>query len=328
MSAKKRKKGRTAAIIVAVVVVAAAAGAGYWYFTAKSAKKTAAAAEETATVEKRSVDDIIEVSGHLKPRQAQEVRAPAGGIVEKVLARAGDRLKAGDPIAGMDSTAERYAADLARYQLEQERFDGNRRKIELLQRELEAKEKAVADLTIRAHFDGTLSSLDLKEGDVLVAGTSYGRIIDVGALLADVEIAETDIPRIRLGQRVEFRFPALPGLTAIGRVDAFPSEARINDRALTVLDATLAIDSPPAGLLPAYTFSAVIKAGPARDLLVVDARAVTYKAGKPMVDRRKKDGSWESVGVETEGFGSGLVRIVTGCAEGDVLRLPKPKSQA
>jgi hypothetical protein len=124
---------------------------------------------------------------------------------------------------------------------------------------------------------------------------------------------------------VDFRFPALPGLAAVGRVDAFPSEARINDRGLTVLDATLVIDRPPAGLLPAYTFTAIIKAGPPRDLLVVDSRAVSYKAGKPFVDRRKTDGAWETVGVETEGFGSGLVRIVSGCAEGDVLRLPKPK---
>jgi len=325
MTDKKKKKRRGIAIAAVVLVLAAG---GIVYATTRGKKDSGKAPEETATVEKRSVDDIIEVSGHLKPLLAQDIRAPSDGIVEEVLAKAGDRLEAGALIARMNSAAAVYAVDNERYQIEQESFSGNRRKIELLKRELEAKEKAVEDLNIRAHIRGTLSRLDLKSGDVVVAGTtSYGRIIDVSSLIADVEIAEPDIPRAKPGLGVEFRFPALPGLIAKGRVDAFPAEARINDRGLAVLDAKLVIDAPPKGLLPAYSFSAVIKAGEARDVLVADSRAISYKAGKPFVDRKKKDGSWENIGIETEGFGSGLVRIVTGCAEGDVLKLPAPKAK-
>lgn len=324
MSSKKNKK-RAAWIIVAVVLAAAAGVAVY--ASTKAKKDPKAAAEETTKVEKRSVDDIIEVSGNLKPLLAQEIRAPVDGIVAEVLAKAGEKLEAGDLIARMNSSAAVYAVDSARYQIEQESFAGNRRKVELLKRELESKEKAVEDLNLRAHIGGTVSKLDLKAGDVVVAGTSYGRIIDVSALVADVEIAESDIPRAKPGQVVEFRFPALPGLAAKGRVDAFPAEARINDRGLAVLDAKLVIDAPPKGLLPAYSFSAVIKAGEARDVLVVDSRAVSYKAGKPFVERKKAGGAYETVSVETEGFGSGLVRIVSGCAEGDALKIPTPKAK-
>jgi multidrug efflux pump subunit AcrA (membrane-fusion protein) len=324
MSLKKSKK-RAAWIVIAIVLVAGAGAA--IYASTKAKKDPKGASEETTKVEKRSVDDIIEVSGHLKPLLAQEIRAPVDGIVAEVLAKAGDKLAPGDLIARMNSSAAVYAVDSARYQIEQESFSGNRRKVELLKRELEAKEKAVEDLNLRAHIGGTVSKLDLKAGDVVVAGTSYGRIIDVSALVADVEIAESDIPRARPGQAVEFRFPALPGLIAKGRVDAFPAEARINERGLAVLDAKLVIDSPPKGLLPAYSFSAVIKAGEARDVLVADSRAVSYKMGKPFVERKKADGSYESLSVETEGFGSGLVRIVTGCAEGDTLKIPSPKAK-
>jgi len=321
----KKGKKRLIAIIVAVVLFSAAGGIAY--VATKGKKAPAGLAEETTKVESRSVDEIIEVSGHLKPLLAQEIRAPSDGIVEEVLAKAGDKLEPGALIARMNSASAVYAVDSARYQIEQESFSGNRRKVELLKRELEAKEKVVEDLNIRAHIRGTLSRLDLKSGDVVVAGTSYGRIIDVSALIADVEIAESDIPRAKPGLPVDFRFPALPGLSAAGRVDAFSAEARINDRGLAVLDAKLVIDAPPKGLLPAYSFTAVIKAGEARDVLVVDSRAVSYKAGKPFVDRKKADGSWENIGVETEGFGSGLVRIVTGCAEGDVLKIPTPKAK-
>jgi multidrug efflux pump subunit AcrA (membrane-fusion protein) len=320
----KRKKRRRAAM---AAIVLAAAAAGITYAATRGKKEAGKAPEETTTVEKRSVDDIIEVSGHLEPRLAQEVGAPVDGLVEEVYARAGDRIAQGEPIARMDDTQAVFAADQIRYQIEQESFAGNRRKVELLRRELEAKEKAVSDLTIRAHLDGTLSRLDIKAGDVLIAGKTYGRVIDARSLVADVEIAEADIPRAKIGLPVDFRFPAIPGLIVQGRVDSFPVEAVVNDKGLTILKAKLVIDAPPKGLLPAYSFTAVIKVGDPRDVLVADSRAVSYKAGKPFVDRKKKDGGYETIGIETEGFGSGLVRIVTGCAEGDVLKIPEVKDK-
>jgi multidrug efflux pump subunit AcrA (membrane-fusion protein) len=282
--------------------------------------KGAAAKAETARVEKRSVSDDIEVSGNLKPS--------ADGIVDEVFVREGQRVKKGDPIAALDSTAARYELAKLAYEIDQESFAGNRRKVDLLKGELEVRKRAVDDLTIRAHLDGTVSSIDLKPGDVLKVGTTYGRVIDVRTLIADVQIAEVDIPRAKQGLPVEFRFPALPGLTAAGRLESFASEARITDQKLTVLDAKLVIDQPPRGLLPAFSFNAVIKAGGPRDVLVVDSRAVSYEGGKPHVQRLKADGQTERVDVETEGFGSGLIRVLTGLAEGDELVIPGPAAGA
>jgi len=322
----RTRKARRARVAAAIALAVAAVGGGA-YALLRDKGKPKGPGEETATVEKRAMDDIIEVAGHLKARDEQEIRAPAAGFVDSVEARVGDRLAPGDPIARMDSAEASFELDKLAYQMEQERFAGNRRKVELLERELAVKRRAVDDLTIRAHIGGLLSRLDLKAGDVLKEGDSYGRVIDVASLVADVEIGETDIPRAKVGQPVEFRFPAIPGLVAKGRVASFPAEARVNQKGLVVLDAKLVIDVPPSGLLPAYSFDAVIRAGETREALVVDSRAVSYKAGKPRVERRSSDGSWEEVEVETEGFGSGLVRLVTGCAEGDVLRIAPPETK-
>ncbi len=319
MTGIKRKKRR---VLAAAAIIGFLAIAGLVLAFTSGGKEEAKAQDETSAVEKRSVDDVIEVSGHLKPKVEQDIRAPADGIVEEVSARAGARIAAGQAIARLESTQADFAIDQIKYQIEQENFAGNRRKAEMLRRELAAKERAAEDLILRAHFDGVLSKLDLKAGDVVKAGTTYGRLIDVSSLVSDVEIAELDIPRAKPGLAVDFRFPAIPGLVAKGRVDGFPAEARINDSGLVVLDAKLVIDSPPKELLPAYSFNAVIKAGEPREILVADSRAVSYKAGKPFVDRREEDGSWKTIGVETEGFGFGFVRIVSGCEEGDVLRIP------
>jgi Cu(I)/Ag(I) efflux system membrane fusion protein len=322
-----RTKNARRARVAAAAALSLAVIAGGVYALLRGGRKPKGPGEETATVEKRAMDDIIEVAGHLKARDEQEIRAPAAGFVDAVVARVGDRLSPGDPIARMDSAEAGFELDKLAYQIEQERFAGNRRKVELLEHELAVRRRAVDDLTIRAHIGGLLSRLDLKAGDVLKEGDSYGRVIDVSSLIADVEIGETDIPRAKVGQEVEFRFPAIPGLVAKGRVVSFPAEARVNQKGLVVLDAKLVIDAPPAGLLPAYSFDAVIRAGETREALVVDSRAVSYEAGKPQVERRARDGSWEKIEVETEGFGSGFVRLVTGCAEGDVLRIPPPEAK-
>ena len=95
------------------------------------------------------------------------------------------------------------------------------------------------------------------------------------------------------------------------------AEARINDQKLTVLDGRLVIDRPPAGLLAAFSFNATIKAGEPRPILVVDSRALSYEGGKPRVMRFRKgapagSNETETVEVATEGFGAGLVRVVSG----------------
>lgn len=305
--------------VFAWTAVVAVAGLGVWGWS-RGSTPPPAPIEET-TVESRSVDDIIEVAGHLRAQQEQEIRSPVSGTVTQVYVGTNAPVVPGTTIATLDSLEqEQSLADLS-YQVDQERFAGNLRKLALLEGKAEVQRRIVDGMTIRAYLRGKVSRLDLKVGDVLKAGEPYGRIIDIEALVADVEIPELDIPRIRKGQEVEFRFPALPGLVLAGRVESFPAEARVNTRGLTVLDARLRIDSPPEQLLPAYSFQAVLKVGAPRKILVVDSRAVTYLAGKPQVERKTSSGTWETVAVETEGFGSGLVRLVAGAAADDVLRI-------
>lgn len=281
-----------------------------------------ASAGERVAVESRVVDNAILVSGHLKPAAAQDVRAPVTGLVAAVYASAGARVRRGDAIAAMDSTEARYEVNKLLLDLEVERLKGNLRKVELLEAELGMREAAVEALTIRAHLDGVVSRLDLREGDVLTVGESYGRVVDASSLMADVEIAEMDIRNARRGLSADFRFPALPGVTARGRLVSLPAEARVNAKGLVVLDARLVIDEPPPSLLPALSFEATIAAGEPETVLVVDERAVTYSAGRPSVERALPGGGLERVDIVTEGFGSGLVRVVSGLSEGDLLALP------
>lgn len=280
-------------------------------------------AAETATVEERTIDDAILVSGNLKPSAAQDIRAPVTGQVSAVYVAAGDAVRKGQPIAAMESASVAYDLDRLAYDLDVERLKGNLRRIALLEAEFSMRKAALDALTIRAHLDGVVSKLNIREGDVLTVGESYGRVVDASSLVADVEIAEMDIARARVGLEAEFRFPALPGVSALGRLESYPAEARLNTKGLVVLDARLVIADPPPGLLPFLSFEATLRAGEPLTVLVVDSRAVTYRSGKPEAERRRPDGSTERVELVTEGFGGGFVRIVSGLAAGDTLMIPE-----
>lgn len=308
---------RAAAVLAVLVPLAALASCE------AEGKGEARGEAETAVVEERVMDDAILVSGNLKPVAAQDIRAPVTGQVEAVYVAAGDRVRKGQAVAAMASASTAYELDRLAYDLDVERLKGNLRRIALLEAEYGMRKAALDALTIRAHLDGVVSKLNLREGDVLTVGESYGRVVDASSLVADVEIAEMDIARARPGLRAEFRFPALPGVTALGTLESYPAEARLNAKGLVVLDARLVIADPPRGLLPFLSFEATLRAGEPMTVMVVDSRAVTYRSGKPEAERRKPDGSTERVELVTEGFGGGFVRVVSGLAPGDELVIPE-----
>ncbi len=314
-----KNRGKIWKIALALLLLGGIAALCLWAFL--PAPSASGEKIETVTVEKRLVDNIMEVSGHLKPRDEQNIMAPTAGVVAEVYVREGSKVKKGDPIARMEASEQEFAIRQLEYQLEQTRFEGSVRKSRLLEDELAFKKKAAEELTIKAHLNGTVSRLAMKPGDVLKQGEAYGRVIDVSSLCADVEISEMDIPRVRKGLPATFSFPALPGLSVSGTILSFASEARVGDNGITVLDAKLEISLPPAELLSAYSFSASIVLGESEEALVVDSRAVSYERGKPSVNLKKPDGLWETVPVVTEGFGSGFLRIRSGVKEGDILKI-------
>ena len=138
------KRNRVAALVFAGLALLAAVmllGAG--------SRKQAAAPEETVRVERRVVDNTVELFGRLKARVEQEIRAPLGGSVERVFAGLGQDIRKGDPIAVLSSDEAAFQLKKFLYELEQERFSGNSRRIELMEAEYELKKKQLADLTIQ-----------------------------------------------------------------------------------------------------------------------------------------------------------------------------------
>ncbi|MBN1243736.1 MAG: efflux RND transporter periplasmic adaptor subunit [Spirochaetales bacterium] len=217
---------------------------------------------------------VIEASGNIEAARASDLSFNGSGRIESVLAREGLMAEKGRVLATLDDASEAYDLANAEYKLEQARLTGNARTAELAVLEVELK-RAKYELTkLSAPFSGIVTDVAVEPGEYASNGTVIMSLIDRSSLLAVLQIDEIDLPKIRVGQVVEFEFDALPNVTYAGSVSRIPPVGRVTSQGLAVFDVEATIGNPPDELLPGYSFSASILASEARAILTVPAAAV------------------------------------------------------
>ena len=271
----------------------------------------------TYTVKKEIYENTISVAGVVGAAHEQNLQALSNGTVVGVYAKQGDAVKAGDVIMQMDDTEQQYNLAKHDYEMETARVTGSRRQYALMQTQRLSLVQKIAERKVAATFDGIIADIDVSVGDSLEAKDSVGTLVDVSYLVADVEIAETDVSKLKAGQEVEFTFPACQEKVK-GHVVGWPAIGEVTSRGATVVEARLRIDEYPPSILPNFSFSGKIKVAPDEQFLLVERYAVGRENRQAFVVR-EKDG--KKIDVTVLPYGGEYVKIVEGdVKEGDVLK--------
>lgn len=150
-------------------------------------------------------------------------------VIGELLVEEGDRVVEGQPVARLAERAvqraevARLEAELATAERELERNRRLRRDSVLSDTEWDALllrrdvaraalERARAELglsTVRSPLDGQVLEIHAREGE-RVGGEGIAELGQTAAMVAVAEVYETDIGRVRVGQRARVRSPALP----------------------------------------------------------------------------------------------------------------------
>jgi HlyD family secretion protein len=182
----------------------------------------------------------ITALGRLEPKDGvMRISGPShvAVVIGKLLVDTNDRVTAGQAIAILDSydatkaDVARLDAELRNAQAEQRRYerlfaeafvsqserDAWRTKVEMLQAQLQHA-KAELDLAVvRAPVSGRVLDVHARQGE-RVGPEGIAELAQTDAMYAEAEVYETDVLRVRVGQRATVSSAALPQPVA-GTVD-------------------------------------------------------------------------------------------------------------
>jgi len=194
------------------------------------------------------------------------------------------------------------------------------RQIELAGLSVDLAREALDDATIRAPYSGTVSEVDVVEGETVGAGTAVITIIDEKTLRLELDVDEVDIARVRPEQPVEITFDALPGEVATGVVERV-SPVSTEVAGVVTYNTRVALDpqSEPLPIRAGMTATAVITVDELTNALLVPNWAVRIdrRTGEAFVSVRSPDGIIEEVSVEIGLRNNAFSEVLSGLDSGD-----------
>jgi cobalt-zinc-cadmium efflux system membrane fusion protein len=298
------------------------------------------AAPPTAGVTADAVECFADIAFN-QTRLAQVV-APVAGIVQEVVADLGSRVEEKQVVARLWSAAIAEAiakAVLTHQTLDRERkLRAERVTSEKDLQEAEAAHRAACQqlrtlgfteeqvddlgrkpqeavlLDVRAPFAGEIVERAAVRGALVETGRPLFTIADRSTVWAMLNVAESSLGRVRVGQRVELRVDSLPGQVFAGRLTWIG--ASVDER--TRMARARAEVANPDGLLRDKMFAqARILVGSPRSSLLLPGSAVQYVDGRPFVFVKLADDLYDARPVRVGARSNGGVHILGGLRPGE-----------
>ena len=161
-----------------------------------------------------------------------------------------------------------------------------------------ALDRAQEDLrktTIFSPISGRVIALTAKEGEVVVSGTMnnpasiIATVADLSELLVEVDVDETDIVDVALGQPADVKVDAIPDRVYHGKVVEIGSSGyeRPAQPDVTFFKVKILLTDPDVKLRPGMSARAEVKVAVHEQALVVPVEAIVYRRplgpdGKPL----------------------------------------------
>jgi HlyD family secretion protein len=316
-----------------------------------------------------SITDQVAAQANLKTLQATLSSSTADAAQKK---QDYDR-NAGLYKAGLISTAD-YETKKSAYEVAAATVESDKARVSQARAQLDSAQghvnQARATLThssdvlsktvYDAPFDGVVTYIPVHEGETVVVGiqnspgSTLMTIADMSVITAEVQVDETDIVNVKLGQVADVTIDAIPGKTFKGEVTEIGDNAIVRSTGLATSQSTssnqeakdfkvvVTLKEPPVNIRPGLSTTAKITTGTRSNALTVPIQAVTYRnkddleapapgkaKAQPVANPAKKKEEIQGVfvvlpnkkvefrTVETGILGSTDIEVKSGLKEGD-----------
>lgn len=218
------------------------------------------------TISKSTTAETTAYIGTVQPDKSTLISARHSGTVTGLSVKKGDKVKAGQVIAVIESQNVRSSYEMAHASLEQAE-DGYRRAaqvhesgsiadvkmVEVTTRLNQARaaaasaDKALEDCTLKAPFDGYVDDVFTDEGVNLDIFGAVARIVDISSVEIHFSVPESEIGGLYIGQGI---------LLDVGALDISGTAGRITSKGVSAsplshcYDCVATLSSSHPGLMP------------------------------------------------------------------------------
>ena len=221
--------------------------------------------------------------------QAQAAQARADLLQARSQATRAEQLAASDGlISGADLEQAQTRAEVADAQQEAAQFG-----VAQAQAALSEAREALRKTTILAPMTGRVVRLNIEEGETAIVGTMNNpgslllTVADLSEMEARVQVDETDVPHITIGDSAAVRIDAFPEQLFAGRVTRIANSAmQAGGTAAAVggaqpqtvdFEVVITLDQPPEQLRPDLSATADIVTEQRQDALAIPIISLTVR---------------------------------------------------
>ncbi|SHG38399.1 efflux RND transporter periplasmic adaptor subunit [Massilia sp. CF038] len=218
-------------------------------------------------VEARALSQNLPLSGSLIPLAQATVKSKVSGVVLDAELREGTSVAAGQVLARLDQAdlAARVAqqqamldeanarlalatknsqnsqALLSQKYISQQAHDTTQNAVDLArasvkaaQAQLQMARIALNDTVIRAPMAGVISRRHVQAGEKLSPDMPVFTIVDLRQMTLEAQVPASEIPRVKIGQDVQFKVDGFAGRSFAGKVARINPSAETGSRAMLV----------------------------------------------------------------------------------------------
>jgi len=213
--------------------------------TALVAQGSGAVSVRVAAVKKEAVDLDFTANGNFAPQQELNFLSENAGRVNAIYVKEGDRVKKGQVIARVDAeiintdreTAQatldnaikdeaRYASSFKTGGVTQQQLDQAKLATRNARLRLQSSARRVSDANIKSPINGIVNKKYIEVGAFLTAqGTQMFELVDVSKLKLKVNVNESQVANLKVGNQVQIKSNVFPADNFSGKITFIAAKA-------------------------------------------------------------------------------------------------------
>lgn len=185
-------------------------------------------------------------------------------------------------------STQEYNADQAAYDVAKNTYESSVHEIERAQASSSQARDQLSKTTIYSPMDGTVTILNSKLGERLVAtgqfaGTEVMRVADLGHMEARVDVNENDVVNVKVGDKARIKIDAYGDRKFNGTVYQIGNTGKTTgsgtQEEVTNFEVKIRIDDHDVALRPGLSCTADIETNLVKDAVAVPMQSVTIRTG-------------------------------------------------